>query len=142
MWFLFAMTLYFEYKSTDFSFSGNTFGGNVITDFDCGLDFDTNNNYERISFDVDFDIENENVSTLLSTLAETMYYWCDYDAVSNKEDLLSLINSRIVYYGENIASYYGKDDWDDYIVLMLICQKLLQNDNITDDDVISFVVFN
>ena len=62
--------------------------------------------------------------------------WSDYKQVANKNELISLINNTLSYYGENVETYFGKDDWDDYIVMLLEAEAVLDKTYVSDDDII------
>ena len=78
------------------------------------------------------------MATILATLADYMYEWSDYKQVTNKTELMTLINNTLAYYGENIDTHFGKDDWDDYIVMLLEAEAVLGKTYISDNDLKDF----
>ena len=83
-----------------------------------------------------------NVASILATLADYMYEWSDYKQVDSKNELISLIDKTLAYYGENIDTYFGKDDWDDYIVMLLEAKDVLReiDVSVSQDDLKDFVI--
>jgi hypothetical protein len=79
-----------------------------------------------------------NVASILATLAEYMYEWSDYKQVDSKNELMSLIDKLLAHYGENVDTYFGKDDWDDYIVMLLEAKAVLREIAISNDDLKDF----
>ena len=133
------MTLFFHYNANKFSLQNNKFAGNDIADIACGYDEITDTVYEcAVLEDVEQIFANTSVATILATLADQMYEWSDYKQVDSKSELMSLIDKSLAYYGENIATCFGKDDWDDYIVMLLEAKEVLGNTYISDDDLKHF----
>ena len=130
------MTLFFHYNANKFSLQDKNFAGNYIAEVGCAYDETTDTVYEcAILEDVEQTFANTSVSTILATLVNYMGEWSDYKQVANKNELMSLIDKTLTYYGENIATYFGKDDWDDYIVMLLEAEAVLSNTNVSDDDI-------
>lgn len=133
------MTLFFHYNANKFSLQNNKFAGNDIADIACGYDEITDTVYEcAVLEDVEQIFANTNVATILSTLADYMYEWSDYIQVDSKNELMSLIDTKLSYYGENIDTYFDKDDWDDYIVMLLEAKEVLREIAISNDDLKDF----
>jgi hypothetical protein len=63
-----------------------------------------------------------------------MIEWYDYQKVNSKKELIALIDVLLVEYGENIKTYFEKDDWDDYIAMLLECKEILSAREISDDE--------
>lgn len=129
------MTFGFSYASNGFSLAGRKFAGNVITKIGCYLDGDTNIIHETAVFYVEPLFENNSIATILSTLSVEMLVWSDHRKVSSKKELLSLIDEKLEYYGEHIAEYYDRDDWDDYIVTLLECGHILRKTKVDQFDI-------
>lgn len=114
------MTLFFHYNANKFSLQDKNFAGNYIAEVGCAYIEINDTVYECAILDnVEQIFANTNVATILATLADHMYEWSDYKQVYSKTDLMSLINKTLADYGENIDTHFGKDDWDDYIVMLL-----------------------
>lgn len=134
------MTLFFHYNANKFSLQDKNFAGNYIAEVGCAYDEITDTVYEcAILEDVKQIFANTSVPTILATLADYMSEWSDYKQVDSKNELMSLIDKTLAYYGENLASYFGKDDWDDYIVILLEAKEVLGKTYISDDDLKDFV---
>lgn len=133
------MTLFFHYNANKFSLQDKKFAGNYIAEVGCAYDDITDTVYECAELeDVEQIFANSSVPTILATLAEYMYEWSDYKQVDSKNELMSLIDAKLAYYGENIATYYDKDDWDDYIAMLLEAKEVLGKTYISDDDLKNF----
>ena len=133
------MTLFFHYNANKFSLQNKKFAGNCITEVGCSYDEITDTVYEcAILDDVEQIFANTNVATILATLADHMYEWSDYKQVDSKNALMTLINKTLAYYGENIDSHFDKDDWDDYIVMLLEAKEVLREIAISNDDLKDF----
>ena len=131
------MTLFFHYNANKFSLQNKKFAGNYIAEVGCAYDETTNTVYEcAILEDVEQTFANTSVATILATLANYMGEWSDYKQVANKNELISLINNTLSYYGENVETYFGKDDWDDYIVMLLEAEAVLGKTYVSNDDII------
>ena len=133
------MTLFFHYNANKFSLQDKKFAGNFIAVVGISYDEITDTVYEcAVLEDVEQIFANTSVATILSTLADQMYEWSDYKQVDSKSELMSLIDKSLAYYGENIATCFGKDDWDDYIVMLLEAKEVLGKTYISDDDLKHF----
>lgn len=133
------MTLFFHYNANKFSLQNNKFAGNDIADIACGYDEITDTVYEcAVIEDVKQIFANMDVMSILATLADYMYEWSDYKQVDSKNELMSLIDKSLAYYGENITTFFDKDDWDDYIVMLLEAKEVLRDIAISDDDLKHF----
>lgn len=133
------MTLFFHYNANKFSLQNNKFAGNDIADIACGYDEITDTVYEcAVIEDVKQIFANMDVMSILATLADYMYEWSDYKQVDSKNELMSLIDKSLAYYGENIDTHFDEDDWDDYIVMLLEAKEVLRDIAISDDDLKHF----
>lgn len=133
------MTLFFHYNANKFSLQNEKFAGNYIAEVGCAYDEMTDTTYEcAVLEDVRQIFANANVATILATLADHMYEWSDYVQVDSKNALQTLIDKVLAYYGENIDTYFGKDDWDDYIVMLLEAKEVLRDIAISKDDLKHF----
>lgn len=133
------MTLFFHYNANKFSLQDKKFAGNYIAEVGCAYDENTDTVYEcAILEDVEQTFANTSVATILATLADYMCEWSDYKQVDSKSELMSLIDKSLAYYGENIDTCFGKDDWDDYIVMLLEVKEVLGKTYISDDDLKHF----
>lgn len=133
------MTLFFHYNANKFSLQNKKFADIYITEVGCAYDENTDTVYEcAILEDVEQIFANTNVATILATLADQMYEWSDYEQVDSKNALMTLIDKKLAYYGENIATCFDKDDWDDYIVTLLEAKEVLGKAYISDDDLKHF----
>lgn len=133
------MTLFFHYNANKFSLQNKKFAGNIVAEVGCAYNEINDTIYECVILDdVEQIFANTNVATILATLADHMYEWSDYKQVDSKNALMTLINKTLAYYGENIDSHFGKDDWDDYIVMLLEAEEVLGKTYISDDDLKHF----
>jgi hypothetical protein len=133
------MTLLFHYNANKFSLQNKKFAGNYIAEVGCSYDEMTDTVYECVVLEnVEQIFANTNVATILATLADQMYEWSDYVQVDSKNALQTLIDTKLAYYGENLASHFGKDDWDDYIVMLLEAKEVLRDIAISKDDLKHF----
>jgi hypothetical protein len=133
------MTLFFHYNANKFSLQDKNFAGNYIAEVGCAYDEITDTVYECAELeDVEQIFANMNVASILATLAEYMYEWSDYKQVDSKNELMSHIDKLLAHYGENVDTYYGKDDWDDYIVMLLEAKAVLREIAISNDDLKDF----
>lgn len=133
------MTLFFHYNANKFSLQDKNFAGNYIAEVGCSYDEMTDTVYECVVLeDVKPLFANTSVATILATLAGYMIEWSDYKRVDSKNELMSLIDKTLAYYGENIATYFDKDDWDDYIVTLLEAKEVLGKTNINNYDLNDF----
>ena len=115
------------------------FADKYITEVGCAYNEINDTVYECAILDnVKQIFANANVATILATLADYMYEWSDYKQVTNKTELMTLINNTLAYYGENIDTHFGKDDWDDYIVMLLEAEAVLGKTYISDNDLKDF----
>jgi hypothetical protein len=134
------MTLFFLYNANKFSLENKKFAGNYIAEVDCSYNEINDTVYEcAVLEDVEQIFANTNVATILATLADHMYEWSNYKQVDSKSELISLIDKTLAYYGENIATCFDKDDWDDYIVMLLEAKDILREIAISKDDLNNFV---
>lgn len=135
------MTLFFHYNANKFSLQDKKFAGNYIAEVGCAYDEITDTVYECAELeDVEQIFANMNVASILATLADHMYDWSDYIQVDSKNALQTLIDIKLAYYGENLATYFGKDDWDDYIVMLLEAKEVLREIAISNDDLKHFSI--
>lgn len=133
------MTLFFHYNANKFSLQNKKFAGICVAEIGCAYNEINDTVYEcAILDDVKQIFANTNVATILATLADHMYEWSDYKQVNNKTELMTLINKTLAYYGENIDTHFGKDDWDDYIVMLLEAEEVLGKTYISEDDIRHF----
>lgn len=133
------MTLFFHYNANKFSLENKKFADNYIAEVGCAYDEMTDTAYEcAVLEDVRQIFANMDVATILATLADHMFEWSDYEQVDSKNALMSLIDKTLAYYGENIATCFDKDDWDDYIVMLLEAKEVLGKTYISDDDLKHF----
>jgi hypothetical protein len=133
------MTLFFHYNANKFSLQNKKFAGNCVAEVGCAYNEINDTVYEcAVLEDVEQIFANMDVATILATLADQMYEWSDYMPVDSKNALMSLIDKTLAYYGENIATYFDKDDWDDYIVMLLEAKEVLGKTYISDDDLKHF----
>ena len=133
------MTLFFHYNANKFSLQDKKFAGNYIAEVGCAYNEINDTVYECAIIDnVKQIFANANVATILATLADYMYEWSDYKQVDNKTELMTLINNTLAYYGENIDTHFGKDDWDDYIAMLLEAKEVLREIAISKDDLKDF----
>lgn len=134
------MTLFFLYNANKFSLQDKNFAGNYITEVDCSYNMIKDTFYEcAVLEDVKHVFANTSLPTILATLADHMYEWSDYKQVDSKNALISLIDKTLAYYGENVDTYFGKDDWDDYIVMLLEAKDVLREIDVSQDDLKDFV---
>ena len=134
------MTLFFLYNANKFSLQDKNFAGNYITEVDCSYNMIKDTFYEcAVLEDVKQVFANTSLPTILATLADHMYEWSDYKQVDSKNALISLIDKTLAYYGENVDTYFGKDDWDDYIVMLLEAKDVLREIDVSQDDLKDFV---
>lgn len=135
------MTLFFHYNANKFSLQNKKFAGNYIAEVGCAYNEINDTVYEcAVIEDVKQIFANMDVATILATLADQMYEWSDYIPVDSKNALMSDIDKILAYYGENIATYFDKDDWDDYIVMLLEAKEVLGKTYISDDDLKHFSI--
>lgn len=77
--------------------------------------------------------------TLISTLSELMKYWREFEMVESVSELQTLIVSALCKYTTND---FGKciewDDFEDFIILLLITLEYIKSNRITEDDLIYF----
>lgn len=133
------MTLFFHYNANKFSLQNKKFSNDYIAEVGCAYDENTDTVYEcAVLEDVEQIFANTSVPTILATLADHMYEWSDYKQVDSKSELMSLIDKSLAYYGENVATYFDKDDWDDYIVMLLEAKEVLSKTYISGDDLKDF----
>lgn len=132
------MTLCFKYNANEMSLWHKRFAGSFISEVGCTYDDETNTTYEHAWFEFNPIFEMYSTSTILATLSDLMIEWNDYQNVNSKKELMELIDVLLVEYGENIKSYFGKDDWDDYIAMLLECKDILSAREISDDEFISW----
>ena len=133
------MTLFFHYNANKFSLQNKKFAGNYIAEIGCTYDENTDTVYEcAVLEDVEQIFANTSVPTILATLADHMYEWSDYIPVESKDELMADIDKVLAYYGENIATYFDKDDWDDYIVMLLEAKEVLKDIDVSKDDLKDF----
>lgn len=133
------MTLFFHYNANKFSLQDKKFAGNYIAEVGCAYNEINDTVYECAGLeDVEQIFANTSVPTILATLADYMGEWSDYKQVDSKNELISLIDKTLAYYGENIDTYFGKDDWDDYIVMLLEAKEVLREIAISKDDLKDF----
>lgn len=133
------MTLFFHYNANKFSLQNQKFADKYITEVGCAYNEINDTVYECAILDnVEQIFANANVATILATLADYMGEWSDYKQVDSKNELMSLIDKTLAYYGENIDTYFGKDDWDDYIVMLLETKEVLREIAISKDDLKDF----
>lgn len=133
------MTLFFRYNANKFSLQHEKFAGNYVAEVGCSYDEITDTVYESVIIENAEPIfANMNVASILATLADQMYEWSDYEQVYGKFGLMSLIDKALTYYGENVITYFEKDDWDDYIVMLLEADAVLRDIDITQDDLKHF----
>jgi hypothetical protein len=83
---------------------------------------------------------NIGVKSFLATLANYMDYWRNFKSVSTHDELVMLINKTLFYYGENFSSFYEADDFDDYIILLLEAQELLESQRVSEKELSYFDV--
>ena len=119
------MTTLFTYASRYISLDGKRFGNQVITEVYCDSD-----GYECAELHIDSIKEKYGWETFLATLADRMYMWRDYDTVSTFDELKKLVDKAIRFYSEECYGYYGVEDWDDYIILLLEAQCLFRDNNL------------
>ena len=133
------MTLFFHYNANKFSLQDKKFAGNYIAEVGCAYDEVTDTVYEcAVLEDVEQIFANISIPSILATLADYMGDWSDYKQVDSKNELISLIDKTLTYYGENVDSYFGKDDWDDYIAMLLEAKEVLREIAISKDDLKDF----
>lgn len=133
------MTLFFHYNANKFSLQNKKFAGNCVAEVGCAYNEINDTVYEcAVLEDVEQIFANMDVATILATLADQMYEWSDYMPVDSKNALMSLIDKTLAYYGENIATCFDKDDWDDYILMLLEAKEVLGKTYISDDDLKHF----
>lgn len=133
------MTLFFLYNANKFSLQNKKFAGNYITEVDCSYNEINDTVYEcAVLENVEQIFANMNVASILATLADYMYEWSDYKQVDSKNALISLIDKTLAYHGENIDTHFDKDDWDDYIVMLLEAKDVLREIDVSQDDLNHF----
>ena len=133
------MTLLFHYNANKFSLQNKKFAGNYIAYVGCAYNEINDTVYEcAVLENVEQIFANTNVASILATLADHMYEWSDYMQVDSKNELMSLIDKTLAYYGENVAIHFDKDDWDDYIVMLLEAKEVLRDIAISKDDLKHF----
>lgn len=133
------MTLFFHYNANKFSLQNKKFAGNCVAEVGCAYNEINDTVYEcAVLEDIEQIFANMDVATILATLADQMYEWSDYMPVDSKNALMSDIDKILAYYGENIATYFDKDDWDDYILMLLEAKEVLGKTYISDDDLKHF----
>lgn len=130
---------FFRYNANKFSLQHEKFAGNYVAEVGCSYDEITDTVYESVIIeDAEPIFANMNVASILATLADQMHEWSDYEQVYGKFGLMSLIDKVLTYYGENVITYFDKDDWDDYIVMLLEADAILRDIDITQDDLKHF----
>lgn len=135
------MTLFFHYNANKFSLQNKKFAGNYIAEVGCAYNEINDTVYEcAVIEDVKQIFADTSVPTILGTLADEMYVWSDYKQVDSKNELMSLIDKTLAYYGENIDTHFDDDDWDDYIVMLLEAKEVLGKTYISDDDLKHFSI--
>lgn len=133
------MTLFFHYNANKFSLQNKKFADIYIAEVGCSYDEITDTVYECAVLEAVKPLfANTSVATILATLAGYMIEWSDYKLVDSKNELMSLIDETLAYYGESIATYFDKDDWDDYIVTLLEAKEVLGKTNISNYDLNDF----
>lgn len=133
------MTLFFHYNANKFSLQNKKFSNNYIAEVSCSYNEITDTVYEcAVLEDIEQIFANTSVPTILATLADHMYEWSDYKQVYSKNGLMTLIHEALTYYGENIAIYFDRDDWDDYIVMLIEAEAILKDIEISQDDLKHF----
>ena len=110
------------------------FAGSFISEVGCTYDDETNTTYEHAWFEFKPIFERYSTSTILATLSDLMIEWYDYQKVNSKKELMELIDALLVKYGESVKKYFGRDDWDDYIAMLLECKEILSAREIDDDE--------
>lgn len=136
------MTLFFHYNANKFSLQNKKFAGNYVAEVGCTYNEINDTVYEcAVLEDVKQIFADMNIASILATLADQMFEWSDYMPVDSKSELMSDIDKTLAYYGENIATYFDKDDWDDYIVMLLEAKEVLGKTYISDDDLKHFSIF-
>jgi hypothetical protein len=128
------MTLCFKYNANELSLWHKRFAGSFISEVGCTYDDETNTTYEHAWFEFNPIFERYSTSTILATLSDLMIEWNDYQKVNSKKELIALIDVLLVEYGENIKTYFEKDDWDDYIAMLLECKEILSAREISDNE--------
>lgn len=135
------MTLFFYYNANKFSLQNKNFAGNYITEVDCYYNMIKDTFYEcAVIEDVKQIFADTSVATILGTLADEMYVWSDYKQVDSKNELMSLIDKTLAYYGENIDTHFDDDDWDDYIVMLLEAKDVLREIDVSNNDLKHFSI--
>ena len=128
------MTLCFKYNANELSLWHKKFAGSFISEVGCTYDDETNTTYEHAWFEFNPIFERYSTSTILVTLSDLMIEWFDYQKVNSKKELMELIDALLVKYGEIVKKYFGKDDWDDYIAMLLECKEILSAREISDGE--------
>lgn len=126
------MTLCFKYNANEFSLWHKRFAGRFISEIGCSFDDETNTMYEHAWFEFNPIFEGYSTPTIFATLSDLMFEWNDFQKVNSKKELIALIDVLLVEYGENIKTYFDKDDWDDYIAMLLECKEILSAREIDD----------
>ena len=128
------MMLCFKYNASEFSLWHKRFAGSFISEIRCTFDDETYIKYEHAWFEFNPIFERYSTSTILVTLSDAMIKWNDYQKVNSKKELIALIDVLLIEYGENVKKYFGRDDWDDYIAMLLECKDVLSAREISDDE--------
>jgi hypothetical protein len=130
----------FSYNANEISISCKRFGGYFATHEGYAFDDATETLYEAVELDYLPIHTNIGVKSFLATLANYMDYWRNFKSVSTHDELVMLINKTLFYYGENFSSFYEADDFDDYIILLLEAQELLESQRVSEKELSYFDV--
>ena len=68
------------------------------------------------------------IPSLLSTLSDEMHYWQDFKEVKSIRELKNLIATVVDgYTSDDMSKCMKWDDFDDYLVLLLMVEKAVRN---------------
>ena len=135
-----TMRTHIEFRTSEPLFTllrgRNTFGGIAIKHHLGKIDDDG-------MFIESFDlfVENElGAPSLLTSLADEMYYWLDYRKVTSVDDLYDLIAFAInTYTSDDFSKYLEEwDDFDDYLVLLFTVAENIRRGEIHETDIHRF----
>ena len=77
----------------------------------------------------------DHIPTLISTLSDEMKYWRVFKMVNTVSELQSLIETAIRNYTiDDFSKCIEWDDFDDFILLLLITLEYIKNNRVSEDD--------
>ena len=137
----FMASALFSYNATEFSLGGKKFGNHIALHEGCCFDEITNTLYELVNVEYTPLTDSINMESFLSTLANQMTYWRNFKSASTIAELHTLVNETLIYCGENMARLFEADDFDEYVLLLLEAQDLLERQMVSEKHLEYFVVY-